>query len=315
MVHARPRRHRHGRRPDRAKEAIVRTRTRLFVAYTSAFQIQQLLGADMNIDRWLGVSGLLIGLIGLLFAYYFYIKTIRTKVLAIAYTKPIPLILPMKEIRVSYRGTTQKALSRVFVLLWNKGTSAIEASDFIGPITLRGGESILLLKIYDKDAAATATVDPENKSISISLLRPGEALILQIDAADDAFKPDLSVAMKSSDMSVFLRMDRAIIPLFGAAFLVAVTISSLLIAVEGHHDWVPADDWWLAVVNIMFLIFTIVISLFVGVVTYFLTRRIIFGGTVPSVALRFFQMQNSVSNALETWKSLRKQIEGATQKQ
>src|SRR5258705_9313677 len=119
----------------------------------------------MNIDRWLGVSGLLIGLIGLLFAYYFYIKTVRAKVLAIAYTNPIPLILPMKEISVSYWGTTQTALSRVFVLLWNKGTSAIETSDFIGPITLQGGESILLLKIYDKDPAATATVNRENKTI------------------------------------------------------------------------------------------------------------------------------------------------------
>jgi hypothetical protein len=265
----------------------------------------------MNIERWLGVSGLLIGVIGLLLARYFYIKTIRAKVLAIAYTNPIPLILPMKEISVSYLGTTQTALSRVFVLLWNKGTSAIESSDFIGPITLQGGESILLLKIYDKDAAAIAAVNLENKTISVSLLRPGEALILQIDAAIDAFRPDLSVAMKSSDMSVFLRMDRAIIPVLAAGFLAAITFASIVLVAEGHSEWVPADDWWLGVVNVMLF----VTSFLVGAATYFLTGRIIFGGTMPSVALRFFQMQLGVSNALATWKSLRKQIEGTTQMQ
>jgi hypothetical protein len=61
----------------------------------------------MNIDRWIAVLALAVAAFGLLLAYYFYIKTIRTKVLGIAYTNPIPLILPLKEINVSYLGVTQ----------------------------------------------------------------------------------------------------------------------------------------------------------------------------------------------------------------
>jgi hypothetical protein len=265
----------------------------------------------MNIDQWLGVSGLLIGVLGLLSARFFYINTIRAKILAIAYTNPIPLILPMKEISVSYLGTTQTALSRVFVLLWNKGTSAIESSDFIGPITLQSGESILLLKIYDKDAAATAAVNFADKAISVSLLRPGEALILQIDAAIDAFKPDLFVAMKSSDMSVFLRLDRAIIPYLAAGVLAAITFLSIALVAAGHPDLVPTTVSRLGAANVMLF----VTSFLVWGATYMVTSRFIFGGAMPSVASRFFQIQLDVSHALETWKSLRKQIEGATQMQ
>ena len=61
----------------------------------------------MNFDRWVAVLALAVAVFGVLLAYYFYIKTIRTKVLGIAYTNPIPLILPLKEINVSYLGVTQ----------------------------------------------------------------------------------------------------------------------------------------------------------------------------------------------------------------
>jgi hypothetical protein len=38
----------------------------------------------MNIELWIGILGVLIGVVGICLAYFFYIKTIRTKVLAIA---------------------------------------------------------------------------------------------------------------------------------------------------------------------------------------------------------------------------------------
>ena len=178
----------------------------------------------MDFDRWLAAMALTVAVFGLLLAYYFYIKTIRTKVLGIAYTNPIPLILPLKEINVSYLGATQTALSRVFVLLWNKGTSPIESNDFIVPIKLQGGEKVLLLKAYDKDAAASVAVSFEDKTITVDLLRPGEAIILQIDAADDSYRPDLSIQMKSSDMSILLGQNRAFLLIVPAVLMGALTL-------------------------------------------------------------------------------------------
>ena len=58
----------------------------------------------MNIDHWIAVLALAVA-VGLLLAYYFYIKTIRTKVLGIAYTNPVPLTFPLKEINVPLGGT------------------------------------------------------------------------------------------------------------------------------------------------------------------------------------------------------------------
>ena len=178
----------------------------------------------MNFDRWLAAMALTVAVFGLLLAYYFYIKTIRTKVLGISYTNPIPLILPLKEINVSYLGATQTALSRVFVLLWNKGTSPIESSDFVVPITVRGGEKVLVLKTYDKDAAATVVVSVEDKTITVNLLRPGEAIILQIDAADDFYRPDLSIQMKSADMSVLLGKNRVLLLIVPSVLMSVLTI-------------------------------------------------------------------------------------------
>jgi hypothetical protein len=130
----------------------------------------------MSIEGWLGVLGVIVGVLGILLAYIFYRKAIRTKVLAIAYTEPIPLLMTLANVSVTYEGTTISALSRVYVLLWNRGTAPIEASDFITPICFKSADPILKLKIHDKDAAVSAHLDLQTNTIAIDLLRPGEAI-------------------------------------------------------------------------------------------------------------------------------------------
>jgi hypothetical protein len=112
----------------------------------------------MSIDTWLGLFGTISGFIGLFLAYYFYKKSIRTKVLAISYTDAIPLMMTMGDLQVVYEGVSLRALSRVYVLFWNRGTSPIESGDFLAPIVISSSEPILNLQIHDKDAAVAASL-------------------------------------------------------------------------------------------------------------------------------------------------------------
>jgi hypothetical protein len=267
--------------------------------------------ATMNLDRWLAALGLALAVFGLLLAYYFYIKTIRTKVLGIAYTNPVPLMLPLKEINVSYLGATQTALSRVFVLLWNKGTSPIETSDFIAPITVRGQEQILLLKTYDKDAAATVVISPEDKTVTVNLLRPGEAIILQIDAAHGSYRPDLSIQMKSSDMSVLLRQNRGVLLAIPSILMSALTLLLGMYTFQNVPlpQWMTAGDFLAISGQFAVLGFLFLLSFIVAGATFFIAQKLLFGSTSPSIALRFFDLQFRIYSVVNTWKSLRKQIE------
>jgi hypothetical protein len=270
----------------------------------------------MNVDRWIAVLALFVAALGLLLAYYFYIKTIRTKVLGIAYTNPIPLILPLKEINVSYLGAAQTALSRVFVLLWNKGTSPIESNDFIAPITVRAGEKVLVLKTYDKDAAATVVVSVEDKTITVNLLRPGEAIILQIDAADDFYRPDLSIQMKSSDMSVLLGQNRAFLLIVPAVLMGALALFFGMYTLQNLSlpQWIVGEDFMAVVAQFGILISWMLVSFLVAIATFFLARKLFFGSTVTSVALRFFDLQFRINRVVHIWKSLRTQIEAIIEK-
>lgn len=180
----------------------------------------------MNIDRWLAVAGLVGTVISLWLAYRFYIKTIRTKLLAIGYTKPVSLMLPVAELEATYNGRKIQKLSRMFVLLWNRGTAPIESDDLIAPIKLKNKGSVLLFEIQQKDAAASVILDEKGKQVWIELLRPGEAIVLKIDVAEENFRPDISVDMKSADMSVILG-DRSFVSPEIASMATALVVAVL----------------------------------------------------------------------------------------
>src|SRR5262249_25403046 len=86
----------------------------------------------------------------------------------------------------------------------NRGTAAIEKSDFVHPIQIGPAKSVLRIVEHEQDGAAIATVNDAEKSISLDLLRPDEAIIFLIDAKDADYTPDISITMKSADMDVFL---------------------------------------------------------------------------------------------------------------
>ena len=250
----------------------------------------------MSFEIWLAVIGIVVGvlgiLLGLIVAYVFYRKTIRTKVLALAYTDPIPLFMTLGDITVEYMGANISALSRVYVLLWNRGTSPIEAQDFVAPIEYKLNDQILKLEIYDKDVATSANLDSKTGVLTINLLRPGEALVVIAEVASETYRPDLQIQMKSSEMSTVIRGYRAAYP--GA--IAAITIVLLVIVILGVFvsSYTIVDGPIKTNVNPgpsllgagIFFSSTILFPLVVGGIVYWLTHKIISRATTP-VAWRF----------------------------
>ena len=261
----------------------------------------------MTIDTWLGLFGTISGLIGLFLAYYFYKKSIRTKVLAIAYTDPIPLMMTMGNVEVVYEGKAVSALSRVYVLFWNRGTARIEASDFLSPIVITTSEPVLNLQIHDKDAAVAAVLDEKTSSISIELLRPGEAITLVAEVTSEAYRPDISVQMKSADMSASIRGNRTLYPAI-AGF--CTTLAFLLVEIAIIYSWrniIPSPDpsagpepvpgffifmlvAFVAVAGGVIVIGVIPFSF--GVIAQKFTRKILTRTTTP-IAWNFFELKMS----------------------
>lgn len=261
-----------------------------------------------NIDRWVGILGLIFGLIGIWLTIRYYKKSVRTKLLAIGYTDPLPLLLPHPEVIVTYRGSSQSVISRVFVLLWNRGTAPIEAGDFIEPVKIRKAEKVLGLSLFDKDALASASISEEQKTLTIQLLRPGEAVILEIDAAEEAYRPDISVVMKSADMTTSMGMARANLPLtlaliagYGLAF----------IGIYGPPLGFLRDSDWPTWTYLPLTLGNVGIACLIGLLTYFVVRGIVARSASP-VAARFFRLQTTVWGALPTWKNLKRKIERTT---
>jgi hypothetical protein len=282
----------------------------------------------MTIDTWLGLFGTLSGLIGLFLAYYFYKKSIRTKVLAISYTDPIPLMMTMGDLEVVYEGASLRALSRVYLLFWNRGTAPIEASDFLAPIVITTSKPILSLEIHDKDAAVAAVLDEKTKSISIGLLRPGEAITLVAEVTSEVYRPDISVQMKSADMSAFISGHRITYPAFAGLFtaLMLIFMEGILLyswAPPSHlpppppPDFFPDNPWLFGLVSMFFLVGGVLVlgffPILLGVVVQKLTKRIMSRTTTP-VAWNFFELKFSAWAIRLRLKDFRKFIDAEYKK-
>jgi len=264
----------------------------------------------MSFETWLAIIGIVVGVLGILLgvvvAYIFYRKTIRTKVLALAYTDPIPLVMTFADITVGYMGANISALSRVYVLLWNRGTSPIESQDFIAPIEYKLTDQILKLEIYDKDVATSAHLDSQTGILTIDLLRPGEALVVIAEVASETYRPDLQIQMKSPEMSTVIRGYRAAYP---AAIAAIAGITCLLLVVgmfgivgassrmvgggDPTKSSVNPGDFLLGIG--MFISSTMLFPLVVAGVIYWLAHRIISGATTP-VAWRFSERKMTAFN-------------------
>lgn len=269
--------------------------------------------SGLSIDRWLAVVGLVAAIFSLWLARYYYIKSVRTKILAIAVTNPLPLLLKIDGVSVYYLGREQNDLSRVFVLLWNRGTAPIEGDDFIEPIAIKDPHKVVSLKMFEKDPAADVRIDEEAKAISVRLLRPSECVIIQIDAGVEAYQPDFSVQMKSSDMSVVLNTVRAIFPSVWAWIVGFVFFVVWQFTIDLPTSSFIDSSLLFSIAETAMMLLSVIVSAQVGRISYYFFRRLYKANTSP-VAWRFFERQLAVHSALDAWRSLNKQVDFAASK-
>jgi hypothetical protein len=251
------------------------------------------------------------------------LATTTSYALAIAYTDPIPMMMTLGNFEVVYEGATMSALSRVYVLLWNRGTSPIEADDFLYPITVTASVPILNLRIQDKDAAAAVVLDDNSRSLSINLLRPGEAITLVTEATSETYRPDIRIEMKSADMSTsifgFHSLYPAIVALFSGVAILILEIW-MLNTLAGAHPSPPnapygpffkSDPGALIFVGTMMaLLFAVIAGLliapvFFGAVTQFITKKLMSRSITP-VAWRFSEFKLSAWTMRTRVKQFRK---------
>jgi hypothetical protein len=236
----------------------------------------------MTIDTWLGLIGIITGIVGVVLAYVFYKKSVRTKVLAISYTNPIPLMITLGGLEVVYEGASIRALSRVYLLFWNRGTSPIEANDFLTPIEIAADKAILNLTIHDKDAAANVRLDEHAQTLSIDLLRPGEAITLVAEVTSDKYRPDVNVQMKSSDMSTFISAIRTLYPgLVGFGCAMAIIVAEMIAGVLSFPSEPPPG---FTVYSVSFLAS---IGLFAASIIAFFLPPLVIGAIASKIAQRF----------------------------
>ncbi|WBU28990.1 hypothetical protein OOZ54_20355 [Rhodopseudomonas palustris] len=257
----------------------------------------------MTIDTWLGLFGAFTGLVGIYLAYHFYIKSIRTKVLGIAYTDPFPLVLvldstPFKDAEPQISGR-----SKIQILFWNKGSAPIESTDFLSPIHITATAPIISMEIHDKDPAASVNLDKEKHCISIELLRPGEALSIVLQLASDTCKPDVNVQMKSADMSTFVTSIPTIIPsLVGITCAVALALFEIHPIFNYHSTGIETSTEPTLIVRfsiIIALLALLIIGIALPITFGFIAKKIasnLMQRRITPVAWKFLQLKSSSWN-------------------
>ncbi|HEX4408411.1 MAG TPA: hypothetical protein VH206_06540 [Xanthobacteraceae bacterium] len=234
----------------------------------------------------LGVGGFIFGIIGILVGIfvplYLYRKSLRPKQLAIAYTDPMPMFIldPRADIPI---GDTR---TRSFLLLWNSGSAPIVESDFIRPITVDGPVNINTLEIHKKDAASAVQIE-KARQIRVSLLRPNEAVILEVIGNYD--EPlSVTIDMVSADMSVLINRDRCMrwYVTFTILILPAFAAASLLFSVL--HYW-GVDESKSSL--FAFVLFT-ALTFFTPELSPRFERRI-----YPSIPISFFEIKQTTTHA------------------
>ena len=156
-----------------------------------------------GIDRLLALGGLVVAICGCGLAYYFYRKSIRTKLLVIGYTMPVPLAVFDPTIILPEIAKQRRS----FVLLWNKGSAPIVEADFTRPILIDSTQDVGEISVFDKNAASALHINVKTKEIGVKLLRPNEAAIVEI-VAPSREALSISVEMVSADMSIFFQRNR-----------------------------------------------------------------------------------------------------------
>jgi hypothetical protein len=132
----------------------------------------------MSLDTYLGIAGLLLGLIGLLTGYIFYRK--GTKLKQPLYAMETDNLIQnnmaeMSGLRIMWNGSSIASLSSSKLFFWNNGADTIDFTDVVksNPLRVVAIEEFKIL-----DAKVTSSNNPSN-SLGVKIAEGGdEAFIL-----------------------------------------------------------------------------------------------------------------------------------------
>src|SRR5207248_8227926 len=100
----------------------------------------------MTLDQGVGVAGLVVALVGVLLAVYFYFRSKR-KVRLSYHVEQTELLggaasaLP-QEVTISYQNTPIQNLRKMNIIIWNSGNEPIKRADMVG--SALGGAPVVI---------------------------------------------------------------------------------------------------------------------------------------------------------------------------
>jgi hypothetical protein len=240
---------------------------------------------EWEIDRWIGVAGdILIALaivIGWVLAYVFYRKSmLRSKLLAYAYTSPVPTRIGDDSV---YNSPLTMRYGQHLVLFWNRGTSPITELDFVEPIVIE--TPILAASIYAKDAASAVDIGAQTRDIYVRLLRPNEAFIIEV-LSPESSALSLSIKMVSAEVSEYFERTS-----FHPFFLAFMGLVAFVIIMSGFVLFQVYGRDKSVIVTIGSVIF---FSVFVlgSIIVELFHRRVI-----PTIVWKFLRLKDKASEA------------------
>lgn len=150
--------------------------------------------AKITLDQWLAVSGLIIGIVGIILAIYFFRRsekipkpTFVTSPGVKTLVHPDLAKLGIVSIRIADRSIGERGISSVRVFFWNSGSRDIRSSDILKPFTVRSAAPILAAAniLSTRDVTKSELVVERNPNgseirLSFSVLEPGDGVTFDV---------------------------------------------------------------------------------------------------------------------------------------
>jgi hypothetical protein len=157
----------------------------------------------MPLDTYLGIAGILLGLIGLITGYIFYRKGIKIKQ-PLYVMKTDNLIqnnmVEMSGLSILWNGSSITSLSSSTLVFWNNGADTIDFSDVVrsNPLQIAAIEGFKIL-----DAKVTRSNNPSN-SLSVKIAESGDKAFILFEYLDQNHGGEIQIIHTGTQSSHLL---------------------------------------------------------------------------------------------------------------
>lgn len=157
----------------------------------------------MSLDTYLGIAGILLGLIGLITGYIFYRKGIKIKQ-PLYVMKTDNLIqnnmAEMSGLSILWNGSSIASLSSSTLIFWNNGADTIDFNDVVksNPLRIAAIEGFKIL-----DAKVTRSNNPSN-SLSVKIAEGGDKAFILFEYLDQNHGGEIQIIHTGTQSSHLL---------------------------------------------------------------------------------------------------------------